>query len=149
MSKLMDSTIYAAAAKASAVEFLRNYSSTVHQFICITFSFISRKTSKAQHKSVLFIPGCWRSSFHRPSKSSAQTRTYHQPQRCPRAGYQEGALPSCRAWHQTHSVLNTLTSSFRCLSPFYPRQQDWIQLAAGHWHRSATCLDRRVQLSTK
>ena len=35
-------------------------SSAVHQFICITFSFFSRKTFKAQHKSVLlFIPRCY------------------------------------------------------------------------------------------
>ena len=51
----MDSIIYAAAAKASTVEFFYRPS-----IICNTFSFFSRKTVKAQHKLVLlFTPGCY------------------------------------------------------------------------------------------
>ena len=53
----MDSTIYAALPWPRPRPW---NSSAVHQFICITFSFFSRKTFKAQHKSVLlFIPRCY------------------------------------------------------------------------------------------
>ena len=69
--------------------------------------------------------------------SSAQTRTYRQPRRCP-LGWGFMREHSHLAEHDIRHILfstRTLPHFAACLHS-NPRQQDWIQLEAGHGHRS-------------
>ena len=147
MSKLMDSTIYAAAAKASAVEFLiplPSISSFASHFLSSPEKLLKHSTN--QFFSFLDV-GEALSTAHR----SRQLR--HGLTANPRDVLGLGIRRE--HFHLAEPDIRHILFSTRSLPHFTaclhsnPRQQDWIQLAAGHWHRSATSLDRRFQQSTK
>ena len=123
-------------------------SSAVHQFICITFSFFSRKTFKAQHKSVLlFIPRCYVGEALSTAQQSCQLvlgLTANPPE-------MSSGLEIIREHsHLAEPDIRHILFSTRSLPHFTtclhsnPRQQDWIQLKAGHGHRSLNILSREV-----
>ena len=147
MSKLMDSTIYAAAAKVSAVDFFYRPSVQLHHiFFLLQKNFQSTaQISSSFHSWMLeklFIPT--------PSEVvSSDTNLPPTPEMSSGLGimreHSHLAEPDIR-----HILFSTCSlPHFAACLQSNPRQQDWIQLAAGHWHRSATSLDRRFQQSTK
>ena len=147
MSKLMDSIIYAAAAKASAVAFFYRPSVHLHHiFFLLQKNFqITAQISSSFHSWMLeklFIPT--------PSEVvSSDTNLPPTPEMSSGLGimreHSHLAEPDIR-----HILFSTCSlPHFAACLHSNPRQQDWIQLAAGHWHRSATSLDRRLQQLTK
>ena len=147
MSKLMDSTIYAAAAKVSAVDFFYRPSVQLHHiFFLLQKNFQSTaQISSSFHSWMLeklFIPT--------PSEVvSSDTNLPLTPEMSSGLGimreHSHLAEPDIR-----HILFSTCSlPHFAACLQSNPRQQDWIQLAAGHWHRSATSLDRRLQQLTK
>ena len=149
MSKLMDSTIYAAAAKVSAVDFFYRPSVQLHHiFFLLQKNFQSTaQISSSFHSWMLeklFIPT--------PSEVvSSDTNLPPTPEMSSGLGimreHSHLAEPDIRHRHILFSTCS-LPHFAACLHS-NPRQQDWIQLAAGHWQRSATSLDRRLQQLTK
>ena len=149
MSKLMDSTIYAAAAKVSAVDFFYRPSVQLHHiFFLLQKNFQSTaQISSSFHSWMLeklFIPT--------PSEVvSSDTDLPPTPEMSSGLGimreHSHLAEPDIRHRHILFSTCS-LPHFTACLQS-NPRQQDWIQLAAGHWQRSATSLDRRLQQLTK
>ena len=147
MSKLMDSTIYAAAAKVSAVDFFYRPSVQLHHiFFLLQKNFQSTaQISSSFHSWMLeklFIPT--------PSEVvSSDTNLPPTPEMSSGLGimreHSHLAEPDIR-----HILFSTCSlPHFAACLQSNPRQQDWIQLAAGHWQRSATSLDRRLQQLTK
>ena len=142
MSKSMDSTIYAAAAKVSAVDFFYRPSVQLHHiFFLLQKNFQSTaQISSSFHSWMLeklFIPT--------PSEVvSSDTDLPPTPEMSSGLGimreHSHLAEPDIR-----HILFSTrsLPHFTTCLHS-NPRQQDWIQLKAGHGHRSLNILSREV-----
>ena len=130
----------------SAMEFFCRPSVHLHHiFFLLQKNFSSTaQISSSFHSQML----CWRSSFHCPAKLSARTRTYRQP---PEMSL--GLEIMREHSHLAEPDIRHILFSTRSLPHFTtclhsnPRQQDWIQLKAGHQtlleegHRTISRLD--------
>ena len=115
-------------------------SSTVHQFICVTFSFFSRKTLSTAQISSSFHSWMLEKPFPPPSEVVSTDLP-------PTPEISSGLGIMRELSHITKPVIRHILFSTHSLPHFAaclhsnPRQQDWIQLVAYHGHRSATSLD--------